>query len=220
MEEIRRNIGELKKSMKALGNINLGAIEEYKEVSERYTTLKAQHDDLVEAEEKLVGIIKDLDGAMREQFRTNFVKIQENFNRVFKELFGGGRGSLELMEDMDVLDAGIRIIAQPPGKKLQNMMQLSGGEKALTAIALLFAIQSLKPSPFCLLDEIEAALDDANVKRYARYLNHLTEDTQFIIITHRRGTMNAADVLYGVTMQEKGVSALVSVNLIENELTK
>ena len=148
------------------------------------------------------------------------MKIQENFNRVFKELFGGGRGSLELMEDMDVLDAGIRIIAQPPGKKLQNMMQLSGGEKALTAIALLFAIQSLKPSPFCLLDEIEAALDDANVKRYARYLNHLTEDTQFIIITHRRGTMNAADVLYGVTMQEKGVSALVSVNLIENELTK
>ena len=220
MEEIRKNIRELKASMKALGNINLGAIEEYKEVSERYTTLKTQHDDLLEAEQKLAGIIKDLDGAMREQFQTNFVKIQENFNRVFKELFGGGKGTLELMEDMDILDAGIRIIAQPPGKKLQNMMQLSGGEKALTAIALLFAIQSLKPSPFCLLDEIEAALDDANVKRYARYLNHLTEDTQFIIITHRRGTMNAADVLYGVTMQEKGVSALVSVNLIENELIK
>ena len=220
MEDIRRQISELKKSIKGLGNINLNAIEEYKDVSERYTTLKAQHDDLVEAEGKLNGIIKDLDQAMREQFRENFVKIQENFGRVFAELFGGGKGTLELMEDADILEAGIRIIAQPPGKKLQNMMQLSGGEKALTAIALLFAIQRLKPSPFCLLDEIEAALDDANVKRYARYLNNLTEDTQFIIITHRRGTMNAADVLYGVTMQEKGVSALVSVNLIENELTK
>ena len=220
IEDIRRRIGELKKSIKGLGNINLNAIEEYKDVSERYTTLKTQHDDLVEAEGKLTGIIHDLDQAMREQFRENFIKIQENFKRVFAELFGGGKGTLELMEDADILDAGIRIIAQPPGKKLQNMMQLSGGEKALTAIALLFAIQSLKPSPFCLLDEIEAALDDANVKRYARYLNNLTEDTQFIIITHRRGTMNAADVLYGVTMQEKGVSALVSVNLIENELTK
>ncbi len=220
MEDIRRRISELKKSIKGLGNINLNAIEEYKDVSERYATLKTQHDDLVEAEEKLSGIIQNLDQAMREQFRRNFVKIQENFGRVFAELFGGGRGTLELMEDADILEAGIRIIAQPPGKKLQNMMQLSGGEKALTAIALLFAIQRLKPSPFCLLDEIEAALDDANVKRYARYLNNLTEDTQFIIITHRRGTMNAADVLYGVTMQEKGVSALVSVNLIENELTK
>ena len=219
-EDIRQGISELKKAIKGLGNINLNAIEEYKEVSERYQTLKAQHDDLVDAEGKLAGIIQDLDKAMREQFRENFVKIQENFGRVFAELFGGGKGTLELMEDADVLEAGIRIIAQPPGKKLQNMMQLSGGEKALTAIALLFAIQRLKPSPFCLLDEIEAALDDANVKRYARYLNNLTEDTQFIIITHRRGTMNAADVLYGVTMQEKGVSALVSVNLIENELTK
>lgn len=220
IQEVRESIRELKKNIKSLGNINLNAIEEYKEVSERYTTLKLQHDDLISAEEKLVGIINDLDQAMREQFKTNFIIIQQNFNRVFAELFGGGKGTLELMEDADILDAGIRIIAQPPGKKLQNMMQLSGGEKALTAIALLFAIQSLKPSPFCLLDEIEAALDDANVKRYARYLNNLTEDTQFIIITHRRGTMNAADVLYGVTMQEKGVSALVSVNLIENELTK
>ena len=220
IDEVHKQISELKKNIKNLGHINLSAIEEYKEVSERYTTLKAQHDDLVAAEEKLSGIILDLDQAMREQFKTNFVIIQQNFNRVFSELFGGGKGTLELMEDADVLDAGIRIIAQPPGKKLQNMMQLSGGEKALTAIALLFAIQNLKPSPFCLLDEIEAALDDANVKRYARYLNNLTEGTQFIIITHRRGTMNAADVLYGVTMQEKGVSALVSVNLIENELTK
>ena len=219
-EELRRRIAELKKSIKDLGNINVNAIEEYKEVSERYALLKTQHDDLVEAEAKLAGIIIDLDQAMRVQFGENFVKIQKNFQRVFSELFGGGKGTLELMEDEDILEAGIGIVAQPPGKKLQNMMQLSGGEKALTAIALLFAIQGLKPSPFCLLDEIEAALDDANVKRYARYLNHLTEDTQFIIITHRRGTMNAADALYGVTMQEKGVSALVSVNLIENDLIK
>ncbi|HBI61200.1 MAG TPA: chromosome segregation protein SMC, partial [Lachnospiraceae bacterium] len=127
----------------------------------------------------------------------------------------GGRGTLELTEEEDILLAGIRIVAQPPGKKLQNMMQLSGGEKALTAIALLFAIQSLKPSPFCLLDEIEAALDDSNVSRYAEYLHKLTKDTQFIVITHRRGTMNAADILYGITMQEKGVSTLVSVSLLD-----
>ena len=132
-------------------------------------------------------------------------------------MFGGGHGELELMEDEDILECGIRIIAQPPGKKLQNMMQMSGGEKALTAIALLFAIQALKPSPFCLLDEIEAALDDSNVSRYANYLKKLTKNTQFIVITHRRGTMNGADRLYGITMQEKGVSTLVSVNLIENE---
>ena len=131
---------------------------------------------------------------------------------------GGGKGTLELVDDEDILEAGIRIISQPPGKKLQNMMQLSGGEKALTAIALLFAIQHLKPSPFCLLDEIEAALDEANVSRYANYLHKLTKNTQFIIITHRRGTMAAADRLYGITMQEKGISALVSVNLIEEAL--
>ena len=138
--------------------------------------------------------------------------------KVFKELFGGGKGTLELIEDEDILEAGIRIIAQPPGKKLQNMMQLSGGEKALTAIALLFAIQNLKPSPFALLDEIEAALDESNVDRFAKYLNKLTKHTQFIVITHRRGTMSKCDRLYGITMQEKGVSALVSVNLIDKEL--
>ncbi len=133
-------------------------------------------------------------------------------------LFGGGKGSIELSEAEDILEAEISIISQPPGKKLQNMMQLSGGEKALTAISLLFAIQNLKPSPFCLLDEIEAALDDSNVVRYAKYLHKLTDHTQFIVITHRRGTMNAADRLYGITMQEKGISTLVSVNLIEEEL--
>ena len=149
-----------------------------------------------------------------------FQDIQREFDKAFKELFGGGKGTLELAEGEDILEAGIRIISQPPGKKLQNMMQLSGGEKALTAIALLFAIQNLKPSPFCLLDEIEAALDDSNVGRFASYLQKLTKNTQFIIITHRRGTMNAADRLYGITMQEKGISTLVSVDLVENQLTR
>ena len=150
----------------------------------------------------------------------NGLKIKEEFNTVFRQLFGGGKGTLELMEDEDILEAGIRIIAQPPGKKLQNMMQLSGGEKALTAISLLFAIQNLKPSPFCLLDEIEAALDDNNVTRFAQYLHKLTKNTQFIVITHRRGTMEAADRLYGITMQEKGVSTLVSVDLLEDKLDR
>ena len=140
------------------------------------------------------------------------------FDKAFKELFGGGHGTLELVDDNDLLETGIIINAPPPGKKLINMMQMSGGEKSLTAIALLFAIQNLKPSPFCLLDEIEAALDDANVDRFATYLHKLTKNTQFIVITHRRGTMNAADRLFGITMQEKGVSALVSVNLIESQL--
>ena len=155
---------------------------------------------------------------MREQFDERFKDINEQFNLAFEELFGGGKGRLELTEGEDILEAGIKIIAQPPGKKLQNMMQLSGGEKSLTAIALLFAIQNLKPSPFCLLDEIEAALDDSNVTRFADYLHKLTKNTQFIVITHRRGTMNAADVLYGITMQEKGVSTMVSVNLIDADI--
>ena len=218
VSQFKKSMTQVRTAIKNLGDVNVNAIEEYKNVSERFTLLKSQHDDLVDAEAKLRDIIDSLDKAMREQFIEKFKLIQLNFDKVFKELFGGGKGSLELMENEDILYAGIRIIAQPPGKKLQNMMQLSGGEKALTAIALLFAIQSLKPSPFCLLDEIEAALDDANVKRFAGYLNNLTKDTQFIIITHRRGTMNAADALYGITMQEKGVSTLVSVSLIDNEL--
>ena len=166
----------------------------------------------------LMGIISELDTGMRRQFEEQFARIRVEFDKAFKELFGGGKGTLELDPDADMLEAGVRIIAQPPGKKLQNMMQLSGGEKALTAISLLFAIQNLKPSPFCLLDEIEAALDDSNVNRFAKYLHKLTKNTQFIIITHRKGTMESADRLYGITMQEKGVSTLVSVNLIEEEL--
>jgi chromosome segregation protein len=215
---LRRMISEVKDEIRKLGDVNVNAIEEYKEVSERYGFLKTQHDDLIEAEQTLVGIIEELDSGMRKQFTEKFAEIQKEFDKSFKQLFGGGHGTLELVEDEDILECGIRIIAQPPGKKLQNMMQLSGGEKALTAIALLFAIQALKPSPFCLLDEIEAALDDSNVGRFANYLNKLTKNTQFIVITHRRGTMTAADRLYGITMQEKGVSTLVSVNLIDQQL--
>ena len=217
---LKKMVAEVKDEIRKLGDVNVNAIEEYKEVSERYQFLKGQHDDLVEAEQTLAGIIEDLDSGMRKQFSEKFAEIQKEFDASFKHLFGGGHGTLELVEDEDILECGIRIIAQPPGKKLQNMMQLSGGEKAWTAFALLFAIQALKPSPFCLLDEIDAALDDSNVTRFASYLNKLTKNTQFIVITHRRGTMAAADRLYGITMQEKGVSTLVSVNLIENDLTE
>ncbi len=217
---LKKLISAVKEEIRKLGDVNVNAIEDYKQLSERYQFLKTQHDDLVEAEQTLIGIIEDLDTGMRRQFAEKFAEIQKEFDLAFKELFGGGKGTLELVEDEDILECGIRIIAQPPGKKLQNMMQLSGGEKSLTAIALLFAIQNLKPSPFCLLDEIEAALDDSNVGRFAKYLHKLTKNTQFIIITHRRGTMHAADRLYGITMQEKGISRLVSVNLIEGDLDK
>lgn len=213
--DMKKRIEELKGTIKSLGDVNINAVEQYNELMERYELLTGQHADLTEAAEVLVGIIEELDTEMRKQFEIQFQEINSRFNKVFKELFGGGRGTIELVEGEDILLAGINIIAQPPGKKLQNMMQLSGGEKALAAIALLFAIQSLKPSPFCLLDEIEAALDDSNVGRYADYLHKLTKDTQFIVITHRRGTMNTADILYGITMQEKGVSTLVSVNLLD-----
>ena len=219
LTDLKKQIAGIKDDIRKLGDVNVNAIEDYKEISERYGFLKGQHDDLIEAEKTLVGIIEELDTGMRKQFMEKFAEIQREFDKVFKELFGGGKGTLELVEDEDILECGIRIIAQPPGKKLQNMMQMSGGEKSLTAISLLFAIQNLKPSPFCLLDEIEAALDDSNVSRFAKYLHKLTKSTQFIVITHRRGTMAAADRLYGITMQEKGVSTLVSVNLIDDDLS-
>lgn len=215
---MKKNVSEIKADIRKLGDVNVNSIEDYKEVSERYEFLKTQHDDLVVARDRLISVIEELDKGMRERFTAKFEEIKVEFDKVFKQLFGGGKGTIELEEDADILEAGISIISQPPGKKLQNMMQLSGGEKALTAICLLFAIQNLKPSPFCLLDEIEAALDDSNVDRYAKYLHKLTKNTQFIVITHRRGTMAAADRLYGITMQEKGVSTLVSVDLIEKEL--
>ena len=217
LSEMKKLAGERKATIKGLGNVNVNAIEEYKSVSERYEFTKKQADDIMAAQKDLEQIIAQLDSAMRSQFRTQFSLIQKEFDKVFKELFGGGTGRLELVEDQDILEAGVRVIAQPPGKKLQNMMQMSGGEKSLTAISLLFAIQNLKPSPFCLLDEIEAALDESNVGRFAGYLHKLTKNTQFIVITHRRGTMDRADRLYGITMQEKGVSTLVSVSLIDDK---
>ena len=215
---MRKNIYKLRDSIRDLGDVNVNAIEDYKAIMERYTFTKTQHDDLVKAEQDLLGILEELDKQMKVQFEANFKLIAEEFDKVFKELFGGGTATLKINDDEDILEAGININAQPPGKKLQNMLMLSGGEKALAAISLLFAIQNLKPSPFCLLDEIEAALDESNVGRFAGYLSKLTEHTQFIVITHRRGTMEKADRLYGITMQEKGVSALVSVNLIDKDL--
>ena len=219
LAEVQRIILDIKKKIKELGDINVHSIEEYQEVADRYELMKTQYEDIISAEASLIEIIENLDELMRKQFSEKFVEINEQFNKVFVELFGGGAGVLELEEDVDLLEAGISIISQPPGKKLQNMMQLSGGEKALTAISLLFAIQNLKPSPFALLDEIEAALDDSNVDRFASYLHKLSNRTQFIVITHRRGTMVSADRLYGITMQEKGISTLVSVNLVEGELS-
>ncbi|MCQ2543160.1 MAG: chromosome segregation protein SMC [Lachnospiraceae bacterium] len=220
LSAMKKQVSSIKDDIKKLGDVNVNAIEEYKEVFTRHFFLSSQHKDLQDAERDLVKIIDELDNNMRKQFAEQFGRISNEFDKVFKELFGGGKATLELLDDEDILEAGIRIIAQPPGKKLQNMMQLSGGEKALAAISLLFAIQNLKPSPFCLLDEIEAALDESNVDRFAKYLIKMTKNTQFIVITHRRGTMNKADQLYGITMQEKGVSALVSVDLIDKELEK
>ena len=216
--QYRREKKEVAQQIKKLGSVNVGAIEEYKTVGERYEFLRGQYDDIKEAEEKLLTMIDELNTAMREQFTEKFAEIRQMFTTVFQDLFEGGTADLELMDDDNMLECGIRIVAQPPGKKLQNIMLLSGGERALTAIALLFAIQKLKPSPFCLLDEIEAALDDANIVRFSKYLRRLSADTQFIVITHRRGTMAAAEALYGITMQEKGVSTLISVDLIDKQL--
>lgn len=215
--ELKKKIQSLKAEIKGLGSINTNAVDEYAELSKRLEFMRSQHEDLVHARENLQILIEQLNEGMQKQFSEKFQEIQKEFDKVFKELFGGGYGTLELAESDNMLESGILIHVQPPGKKLQNMMQLSGGEKALTAISLLFAIQNLKPSPFCILDEIEAALDDVNVDRFAAYLNKLKKNTQFIVITHRRGTMLIADQLYGITMQEKGVSSLVSVDLTDAE---
>lgn len=206
-------INRVKNQITALGYVNINAIEEYKSEGARFEEMNSQVMDLKQAEEDAVKIIKDLSAEMLEKFNAEFVKIQENFTKVFKELFGGGNARLQLLPSEDPLTAGVEIIAQPPGKVLQQISLLSGGEKTMTAIAILFAILKLKPMPFCFLDEIEAALDDANIERYARYLKRFSDDTQFIVITHRKPTMELADALYGVTMEEKGVSKIVSVKL-------
>lgn len=210
-------VKELKRSIQALGEVNLGAIEEYARVSERYNFLSEQRDDLVEAKTALYQVIHEMNQEMSKRFKTTFDAIRSHFVGVFAKLFGGGRADLILSDPDNLLQTGIEIVAQPPGKKLQNLQLLSGGERALTAIALLFSIIKVKPVPFCVLDEVEAALDEANVSRFAEYLREFSETTQFIVVTHRKGTMEEADVLYGVTMEEGGVSKLVSVRLEDGD---
>jgi chromosome segregation protein len=204
---------ELKNDVREMGTVNVNAIEEFEKLNERNNFLSAQVDDLTKARDNLIGVIAEISESMKLQFITEFNKINENFNIVFKELFGGGHAELVLSDEENILESGIEIIAKPPGKKLQNLLLLSGGERALTAIALLFGILKMKPAPFCVLDEIDAALDDANVDRYAEFLVNFSTTTQFIIVTHRKGTMESADCLYGVSMEENGISKLVSVKL-------
>jgi chromosome segregation protein len=204
---------ELKNETRAMGTVNVYAVEEYEKLSQRYEFLNKQVEDLVKARESLTQVIDEISEHMKEQFITQFKLINENFNEVFVQLFGGGQAQLVISDIDDILESGIEIVARPPGKKLQNLMLLSGGERALTATALLFAILKMKPAPFCVLDEIDAALDDANVDRYASFLREFSKTTQFIIVTHRKGTMEAADCLYGVSMEESGISKLISVKL-------
>ena len=206
-------IKTLKEQIRALGNINIDAIEEYKDVKERFDFLTEQTKDLEKAKKELERVIDEMLTIMQKRFAEQFQIINRNFNRVFAALFGGGRANLTMTDPENILESGIEIEAQPPGKKLQSLTLLSGGERAFTAIALLFAILDVRPTPFCILDEIEAALDDVNVYRYADYLSHYSDKTQFIVVTHRRGTMEAANILYGVTMQERGISKLLSLNI-------
>jgi chromosome segregation protein len=213
VRKTQERINELKAAIRELGPVNVSAIDDYSKTMERYRFLTAQKDDLIKSEENLNRVIQEMTSIMKKQFVEEFQKINYNFNVVFRELFDGGRAEVVLENPDDVLESEIEIIAQPPGKKLQNMLLLSGGERALTAIALLFAILKMRPVPFCILDEIESALDDANVYKFAEYIRKFTDNTQFIVITHRKGTMEYSDALYGVTMQEYGVSSVVSLKL-------
>ena len=210
---VQKRVNELRNQIKNLGSINVDSIEEYKQTKERYDFMTEQKVDLEESSDKLKKIISDMTDVMKKQFQEQFKIINKNFGVIFAELFGGGKANLKLADENNVLECGIDIEAQPPGKKLQNMMLLSGGEKALTAIALLFAILKINPAPFCVLDEIEAALDDVNVNRFAEYLKKFTNEIQFLVITHRKGTMEAADTVYGITMEENGISKLLSMKL-------
>jgi chromosome segregation protein len=213
--EVRTEVNHLKNEIKVLGTVNLGAIDEYERLSERAAFLNEQRDDLIAAKETLYKAIKQMDEEMISRFKETFHLIQENFAIVFKQLFGGGYAELVLTDPEDYLETGIDIIARPPGKKLKTLELLSGGERALTAIALLFAILRSRPVPFVILDEVDAALDEANVERFASYLKSFSKESQFVVISHRKGTMEEADALYGVTMQESGVSRFVSVRLEE-----
>ena len=215
MSEAKKRLHEIKVAIRGLGSINVGAIEEYKEVSERYTFLKEQIDDIEQSKKELAKIIEDLTSSMSEKFMTQFNKINTEFKTCFADFFGGGNGEIILEEPDNCLESAIEIKIQPPGKSVQNINLFSGGEKSLAAMALLFSVLKVQPSPFCIYDEVEAALDDVNVERFAKYMRRMTDKTQFISITHRRGTMEEADVLYGVTMQEKGVSKLLELQSAE-----
>ena len=206
-------VNSLRSEIRDLGPVNVNAIKEYQELKERYDFMSEQRLDLENASTKLKKVIAEMTDTMKTQFAKQFKIINKNFGEVFSELFGGGRAELKLEDSDNILECGIEIEVEPPGKKLQNMMLLSGGEKAFTAIALLFAILKINPAPFCVLDEIEAALDDVNVFRFAEYLKKFTDNTQFLVITHRKGTMEVADTVYGITMEEKGISKLLSMKL-------
>ena len=211
----RKRLHEIKGQIRALGSVNVGAIEEYKEVSERYEFMSEQIGDVEKSKKELIRLIEELTDKMSKQFREQFTKINDNFAETFRELFGGGTAQLVLENPADVLESNIDIKLQPPGKMVKRLDALSGGEKGLSAIALLFAIMKVNPAPFCIFDEVEAALDEVNVSRYAQYVRRMTGNTQFILITHRRGTMEEADMLYGITMQEQGVSKLLELKTAE-----
>jgi len=213
IKQVEKDANRIRKEIKDLGEVNISSIEEYQKTKERYDFISNQKNDLEETKKKLVNLISNMISIMKQQFTKNFKVITENFNSTFKQLFGGGKAELKLLDENDVLNSGIDIEVQPPGKKLQSMSLLSGGERALTATALLFAILQIKSPPFCILDEIEAALDDVNVHRFAEYIKEYSKKNQFIVITHRKGTMEVASSVYGVTMQEYGISKVVSMKL-------
>lgn len=213
--EVAAKLTECKNKLRTVGNVDLDAIEKYREVKTRYDSMRVQIEDLNRAKSELCSIISSLERDMKTAFIDSFNKINENFNRVFGELFGGGSAELSLSEPDDILGSGIEIKAAPPGKIIKNLMQLSGGEQSFIAIALFFAILQVNPTPFCILDEIEAALDEVNVVRFAEYIKRYSCETQFIIITHRRGTMEAADRLYGVTMPERGISKVLVLSIAD-----
>ena len=215
MQRLVRDISSLKSSIAELGTPNIGAIDEFERVNSRYSFLKEQRDDVLKAKTELLGVISELTGQMKEIFLEKFGEIDREFKKVISDLFSGGKASLILEDEDNVLESRIDISVQPPGKNLSTISLLSGGEMAFVAIALYFAILKVRPTPFCIMDEIDAALDETNVERFAAYLSSMASDTQFLVITHRRGTMEAADMLYGVTMQEKGVSLVLPLEIDE-----
>jgi chromosome segregation protein len=216
-EAVHRQMEALQQKLDEMGPVNLVAIEEYEETEQRFQFLSKQHDDLVQAKAQLLEVINRINGQTREMFRETFERIRDNFRAMFTEVFGGGKADLVLMDENDLLESGIEIVARPPGKQLQTISLLSGGEQTMTAVALLFSIYQVKPSPFCVLDELDAPLDESNINRFIRILQRFLVHSQFIIITHNKRTIGMADVLYGVTMQEQGVSRIVSVKFHKND---